>query len=77
MPEENHRACVIVTVRNVSDGFGLLAGEPTTASCRRPALSWASQPRGRQGVRSSSFGVAGLVAGAMSVAPGEYVSVSS
>ena len=49
----------------------------TTASFPPPAWSWAWLRQGRTAKGILVAGVAGLVAGAMSMAAGEYVSVSS
>ena len=50
---------------------------PTTASCRPRASCSAWPPRARRRARSSPPASPGLVAGALSMAAGEYVSVSS
>ena len=50
---------------------------PTTASCRRRASCSASPASGASGAAILTAGIAGLVAGALSMAAGEYVSVSS
>ena len=50
---------------------------PTTGSCRPPASCSASPPRARPARRSSRPGSPGSSAGALSMAAGEYVSVSS
>ena len=49
----------------------------TTASCRSRASSSASRPPTRPASALVTAGLAGLVAGAMSMAVGEYISVSS
>jgi VIT1/CCC1 family predicted Fe2+/Mn2+ transporter len=63
--------------RNMSDGCGRRYWGRMTASCRPRVWFWGVATA--HGTRSSVLvaGVAGLVAGAMSMAAGEYVSVHS
>ena len=58
-------------------GCGPPCSARTTASSRSPGSSSASRPRTSRDRRSSPPGSPGLVAGAMSMAVGEYISVSS
>ena len=58
-------------------GSALLFLARTTVSFPLPALSWASRQQAQELRAILIAGVAGLVAGAMSMAAGEYVSVSS
>ena len=59
------------------NGCAPACSAPTTASCRRPASSSASPAATTERAPIVTAGIAGLVAGAVSMALGEYVSVSS
>ena len=63
--------------RRGSTGCAPACSARTTASSRSPGSSSASPARRRTGRRSSPPGSPGLVAGAFSMAGGEYVSVST
>jgi VIT1/CCC1 family predicted Fe2+/Mn2+ transporter len=64
------------TIRDAPVGYAQPCWVRTTAPCRRRACWWVASARATH-ANVLVAGVAGLVAGAMSMAAGEYVSVSS